>query len=121
MTTVCIARRGVLLNGGITLVLLLAATLLGNSRAAGATAAPVLTASYPTDGGTAKPLGRLEVSGVGTVLLVATRKGTRLVINATATDGTALGRAESVVGLPETPLYIHGAGGLQRIVIRWAE
>jgi len=53
------------------------------------------------------------------VTFLANRTQGRLVINAKGADGAQIGRAESVVGLGDTPIYIQSAQGLYKIVIHW--
>ena len=65
-------------------------------------------------------LGEIDVEGVGTVKLVAKKNGHQLVVNAWNSDGKVIGRAESVVGLSDTPIYISTSAGLKKITIFWA-
>lgn len=64
-------------------------------------------------------LGKTQIDGLGEVKLVARKQGTQLVIHATDAQGIAIGKAETVVGLKETPIYVSTAQGLKRIVIKW--
>jgi len=80
---------------------------------------PTLTAQYPVDGKPPSMIGKLTVAGAGEVTFLANRTQGRLVINAKGADGAQIGRAESVVGLGDTPIYIQSAQGLYKIVIHW--
>ena len=64
-------------------------------------------------------LGEVEVEGVGTVKLIAKKNGHQLVVDAWNSDGKVIGRAESVVGLSETPIHISTSAGLKKITIYW--
>lgn len=64
-------------------------------------------------------LGEVEIPGVGKVTLAAKRTGVRLVIHARDAHGSEIGRAETVVGLNETRLYVSSPSGLRAILIRW--
>jgi hypothetical protein len=105
--------------GAALAVCLLTANLAAVAADPPAAQQPVLTAAYPADGGTPTSLGHVDISGLGQVTLFATRNGARLLVNAKAADGSALGRAETVVGLGETPLYVRSNSGLQRITVHW--
>ena len=65
-------------------------------------------------------LGEIEVEGVGTVKLIAKKNGNQLVVHAWNSDGKEIGRAESVVGLSETPIHILTPAGLKKITVYWA-
>ena len=80
---------------------------------------PVLAAAYPSDGKPASAVGKLLVPGVGEVTFLANRSQGRLVLTAVGTDGAQLGRAESLVGLGDTPIYVRSAQGLIKILIHW--
>ena len=64
-------------------------------------------------------LGIIEVDGVGKVGLIAGREGNRLVVYASGPNGKIIGKAETVVGLKETPIYVSSSEGLKRITIYW--
>ena len=66
-----------------------------------------------------RDLGTVEVPGVGAVSLVAQRKGPVIVLRATGPDGTPLGRAETNVGLSESPIYVRTPNGLTKISVVW--
>ena len=80
----------------------------------------VLKAVTPADQtqGTAE-LGSLAVEGTGMVTLMATRTGTRIVIQALDQDSKVIGQAESVVGPKETLIYVTTPGGLKKLTILW--
>ena len=64
-------------------------------------------------------LGTVEVSGIGTIDLVAVRKGGEVVIRAVGPTGQVIGKAQATAGLRETPIYVQGRNGLEKINIRW--
>ncbi|WP_306533534.1 hypothetical protein [Geobacter sp.] len=64
-------------------------------------------------------LGSLQVEGLGRVNLTARREGKRVVIQPVGKDGTVVGKAETVVGFDETPLYVKPPNGLMQLTIRW--
>jgi hypothetical protein len=103
------------------LVLLLSPYALSAEKIAPepASGPPTLTAQYPLDGKPPSMIGKLTVAGAGEVTFLAHLSQGRLVINAKDTDGAQIGRAESVVGLGDTPIYIRSAQGLYKIVIHW--
>ncbi len=80
---------------------------------------PVINAPYPDDGKPPVVIGELTVAGAGKVTLSANRTQSRLLLKAVGTDGTQIGRAESVVGLGDTPIYIRSARGLYKILVHW--
>ncbi len=53
------------------------------------------------------------------VNLTASKNGNLLVVHAKGPDGTVIGKAESVVGLRDTPIYVKTPSGLQKITIYW--
>ena len=69
--------------------------------------------------GNASDLGDINIPGVGEVSLIARRDGNQLVVHAEGPDGKIIGKAESVVGLKDTPIYILAPGGLEKITIYW--
>jgi hypothetical protein len=81
--------------------------------------APSIAASYPVDGKPAAPIGKLVINGAGEVTFYADRSQTRLVIKAVDAHGAQIGRAETVVGIGDTPLYIRVTQGLYKIVVHW--
>lgn len=64
-------------------------------------------------------LGNIEVEGVGEVNLIAHKNGNQLIIHARGPDGKVIGKAETVVGLKETPIYVLTSEGLKKITIYW--
>lgn len=64
-------------------------------------------------------LGALQVEGVGVVKLTATREGTLLVVQAIGAEGKVIGRAESTIGLKETPIYVTTPKGLKKLTVMW--
>ena len=64
-------------------------------------------------------LGKIEVEGVGEVGLIARRNGNQLVVHAQGPDGKIIGKAETVIGLKDTPIYVLTPGGLKKITIYW--
>jgi len=59
------------------------------------------------------------VPGLGAVRLTARGDGQRVQILASARDGTVIGRADTIVGLGETAVYVKAGAGLERITVRW--
>ena len=66
-------------------------------------------------------LGNTLVEGVGEVSMIAHRNGNQLVIHAQNSEGKVIGKAETVVGLNDTPIYISTSEGLQKITIYWGK
>ncbi|WP_297820773.1 hypothetical protein [uncultured Paraglaciecola sp.] len=64
-------------------------------------------------------LGNLHIQGVGTVNLFARKNGNQIIIRAQDPDGKVIGKAETVAGLKETPIYISVSGGLEKVTIYW--
>jgi len=64
-------------------------------------------------------LGGTLIDGVGEVSLVARKNGKQVVIFAQDSNGKVIGKAETVVGLKETPIYIVAPEGLKKITIQW--
>jgi hypothetical protein len=81
--------------------------------------APSIAASYPVDGKPAAPIGKLVINGAGEVTFYADRSQTRLVVKAIDAHGVQIGRAETVVGIGDTPMYIRLTQGLYKIVVHW--
>jgi len=65
-------------------------------------------------------LGDIEIDGVGTVNLSVRKNGSQLVVHAQGPDGTVIGKAETVVGLNDTPIYVTTSAGLKKITIHWS-
>jgi len=64
-------------------------------------------------------LGKVPVEGTGQVSLTASKSGVQVVIHAEKADGTVIGKAETVVGLKQTPIYVMTDDGLKKITIFW--
>lgn len=64
-------------------------------------------------------LGKVNIDGVGAVELVAQKHGNQIVIHAQGPDGSTIGKAETVVGLREMPIYVMTSDGLKKITIYW--
>ena len=56
---------------------------------------------------------------MGEVGLIARRNGNLLVVHARGPDGKVIGKAETVIGLKDTPIYVLTPGGLKKITIYW--
>ncbi len=67
----------------------------------------------PTD------LGKVDIEGFGAVALVAQKQGSQLIVHAQGPDGSVIGKAESVIGLRDTPIYVMTSQGLEKITIYW--
>ncbi|GEM_PF-6567308 len=64
-------------------------------------------------------LGEIKIEGVGKVQLTASRNEAQVVIRAVGQGQELLGRAETTVGLAETPVYVRTPDGLRKITIVW--
>ena len=64
-------------------------------------------------------LGKTHVDGLGEVSFTGSKSGNQLIVHARGPDGTVIGRAETIVGLKETPIYVATDKGLQKITIYW--
>ncbi len=64
-------------------------------------------------------LGTVDIPAVGRVTVTAQRDGARVLLQATNPAGSIIGRAETVLGLQHTPLYLRTPAGLTRLLIRW--
>jgi len=64
-------------------------------------------------------LGEVEVDGVGKVQLTARRNDMQVEVKAAGPGNKLLGRAETTVGLSETPVYIRTPDGLRKITVVW--
>ncbi len=67
----------------------------------------------------ATELGTVDIPAVGRVTVTAQRDGARVLLQATNPAGSIIGRAETVMGLQHTPLYLRTPAGLTRLLIRW--
>ena len=98
-------------------MMLTAAFLLASGKVM---AEPTLyVAGHSTDLADVTRLGDVEVEGVGRVELTARRNQAQVVVQALGPDRAMLGRAETTVGLAETPVFITTPGGLKKITIYW--
>jgi len=64
-------------------------------------------------------LGEIEIEGVGKVQLTARRNDMQVEVKAAGPGKELLGRAETTVGLSETPVYIRTPDGLRKITVVW--
>lgn len=64
-------------------------------------------------------LGTLQFDVLGEVEFFATRRGKQVLVRAYGADGRLLGRAETLIGLRKTPVYVSTADGLKQLVIMW--
>jgi hypothetical protein len=86
----------------------------------GATAEPVLEVAFGSaDLKESTELGEIKVEGIGPVLLTAKRTGTQVVVRASGPGQVLLGRAETTIGLSETPVYIGTPEGLKKLTVVW--
>ena len=100
----------------VRLQLLMTLLLLAASVAAD----PVLeVAKKSVELGQVEQLGVVEVDGVGSVHLSARRNDMQVVIKASGPGQELLGRAETTIGLAETPVYIRTPDGLRKITVVW--
>ena len=65
-------------------------------------------------------LGTVNVEDLGKVSLVAHKNGNQLVIFGQDANGKVIGKAETVIGLKQTPIYVSAPDGLKKIIIIWA-
>jgi hypothetical protein len=82
---------------------------------------PVITAAYPLEAQADVLIGKLKVVGTGKVRFFAHVNQGRLYLKAVGSDGAPIGRAESVVGLGDTPLYVRSSKGLYKILVHWKQ
>jgi hypothetical protein len=80
---------------------------------------PTISAAYPDDAKPPAVIGKLTVTGTGAVTLLANRSQGRLVIKAMDESGTLVGRAETIMGIGDTSLYIRSSRGLFKIMVHW--
>lgn len=66
-------------------------------------------------------LGSLNIYPAGRVQFSGQNKAGRIIVKAIGPEGKILGRAESISGIKETPIYIQTSLGLQKILVRWVE
>lgn len=60
-----------------------------------------------------------QIQGVGTVNFFARKNGNQIIVHAQDSAGKVIGKAETVAGLKQTPIYISASGGLEKITIYW--
>ena len=85
-------------------------------------AGPVLQVPMPSVAiSESAELGSAEVDGVGRVSFTAKRNGNQLIVLALGPGGEVIGKADSVIGLPETPIYLRAKGGLSQFKIVWGQ
>ena len=65
-------------------------------------------------------LGKTKIEGVGDVNLIARKNGSQVVIHAQGPDGKVIGKAETFIGLKETPIFVMTPQGLKKIIIHWS-
>lgn len=99
----------------------IAVVLLGLLSAWGSVLAePVLNvAKHSVDLDSVTVLGKVDVEGLGKVQLTAKRNKSQLVIQAESPGKDIVGRAETTVGLAETPVYIRTPDGLSKLTVYW--
>ena len=99
----------------------IAVVLLGLLSAWGSVLAePVLNvAKHSADLGSVTVLGNVDVEGLGKVHLTAKRNNSQLVIQAEGPGKEIVGRAETTVGLADTPVYIRTPDGLSKLTVHW--
>jgi hypothetical protein len=123
----CLLRRAAPLPG-----LLLGATLAwGGELAAETDAGAAAAAPQPQDGlvidaalapvglSAPTPVGETTVPGIGRVQVEAATAAGALTLQARDATGRLIGQANTVIGLDESEVYIRGADGLLRLLIRW--
>lgn len=64
-------------------------------------------------------LGKTYVEGSGEVNLIASKNGNQVVVHAQDPEGKVIGKAETVIGLNQTPIYVLTSDGLKKITIFW--
>ena len=64
-------------------------------------------------------LGKTHVEGLGEVSFVGSKNGNQVVVHAQDARGEVIGKAETVIGLMQTPIYVLTSGGLKKITIYW--
>ena len=100
----------------IRLFLLIGLLLMMNS----AMAEPVLKVTMQSiDLQKVTELGEIEIEGVGRVQLTAHRSNKQVVVKVSGPGRELLGRAETTVGLAETPVYVRTPHGLRKIIVVW--
>ena len=64
-------------------------------------------------------VGKLNIKNVGIISFLARRSGNQIFIQALGPDGKLVGRAESVAGVKETPIYVMATSGLKKVLLHW--
>ena len=64
-------------------------------------------------------LGKTNVEGAGEVSFIATKYGNQVIVHAQDASGEVIGKAETVIGLKQTPIYVLTSGGLEKVTIYW--
>jgi hypothetical protein len=64
-------------------------------------------------------LGKTHVDGLGEVSFVGSKNGNQVVVHAQDAKGEVIGKAETVIGLMQTPIYVLTSDGLKKITIYW--
>ncbi len=65
-------------------------------------------------------IGSVNVEGLGNVRLLAIPRGKKIIVKALV-KGEVIGRAETFVGLTQTPLFLQTPSGLKEILIFWGQ
>ena len=66
-------------------------------------------------------LGTIDIDGVGAVKLTANKSNNALTVHAMDAAGKVIGKAETVIGLKDTPIYVSTSTGLHKITIYWGQ
>jgi len=97
-------------------VLILLTLLISNTVWAGAKVfVPVKTSQIKNE----LQVASTNINGIGDVKLTARKSGNQIIVHAQDASGKAIGKAETVVGLKETPIYVMSPNGLKKITIHW--
>ena len=64
-------------------------------------------------------LGKTSVEGVGEVSFIASKNGNQVIVYAQDPAGEVIGKAETVIGLKQTPIYVLTSDGLEKVTIYW--
>lgn len=64
-------------------------------------------------------LGNLEIKDLGKVVFSAVRNKKQIFIDALDQKGRKVGRAETVIGVKETPIFLITTSGLEKVIIKW--
>ncbi len=66
-------------------------------------------------------LGQLRIDTMGLISFSGRKSGNQIIVQAMGSDGRLLGRAESVAGLDEIPIYVTSSFGLKKIILLWKD